>query len=355
VVTAATDPLAGVSPFPGFLSAAQGAVEFLHERIGLDLWLVTEVQDNRQVAVVAHPNQMVLPGMSLPWAEGFCSRMVAGQGPRVASVTAAVPAYAGLALGPAQRVAAYLGVPLLRSDGTLYGTLCGFALRAQPVTLGRHLPLVEHMARMLGTVLAQEEVAAQREELIAQAIADSERDVLTGLLNRRGWERAVEQEEARCRRTGSGAIVVVLDLDGLKSVNDTEGHAAGDAYLRCVADVLTENSRPTDVVARIGGDEFAVLAGRAGPAPSGSEASDFALVERLERRLAATGCSASVGMSGRRGARDINWADDNRGADGNNGAGDSNGAGNGIAAAWSVADAAMYAVKIRRRAERGRD
>src|SRR4051812_19289306 len=111
-MTATVAALDGVTPFEDFRSAAQGAVEFLHDRIGLDLWLVTEVKHDRQYAVVAHPSRPVQPGMSIPWAEGFCRRMVAGEAPRVASVTAAVPAYAGLTFGPAVRVAAYVGVPL---------------------------------------------------------------------------------------------------------------------------------------------------------------------------------------------------------------------------------------------------
>jgi hypothetical protein len=150
----------GVPPWADFPAAAQGAVEFLHQRLGLDLWMVTEIENDRQVAVVAHPSGMVLPGMSLPWADTFCSRMVAGTGPRVATVTAAVPAYAGLRWGPTASVAAYVGVPLVRGDGALYGTICGIAARAQPPGLSRNLPLVEMIARMLSTVLSQQVGAA---------------------------------------------------------------------------------------------------------------------------------------------------------------------------------------------------
>jgi diguanylate cyclase len=323
-MAAVADTLTGMSPYSDFASAAQGAVEFLHERVGLDLWLVTQLRDDQQVALVAHPKRLVLPGMSIPWAEGFCRRMVAGEGPRVASVTAAVPAYAGLALGPAQRVAAYLGVPLLRSDGALFGTLCGFGLRAQPASLARHLPLAEHTARMLSTVLAQEGAAVAQEEVIRAAIADSERDAVTGLLNRRGWERAIEVEEARCRRSGAAAAVVALDLDGLKSVNDSQGHGAGDDYLRTVAEILVDHSRPTDVVARVGGDEFAVLLNRPSvPGGPGYDDGDTAYLQRLQGQLAAAHCSASIGLSRRR--------DD------------------GLDAAWARADSAVYDVKLGRR------
>jgi diguanylate cyclase len=323
-VTDQSDARAGVHPYTDFSEASQGAVEFLHERIGLDLWLVTRVEDDRQVAVVAHPRQVVEPGMAIPWAEGFCSRMVEGKGPRIASVTAAVPAYAGLSFGPAKRVSAYVGVPLLRDDGALFGTLCGFGMRAQPPSLNRHLPLVEHTARMLSTVLAQEGAAVARQHRIEQVLAESERDALTGLLNRRGWERAMEVEEARCRRQGVEATVVVLDLDELKSVNDAAGHAAGDDYLRRVAQVLVDNSRPIDVVARTGGDEFAVLIARPTGDGDAESHSNIAYLERLSGQLAAAECAASVGMARRRDS-------------------------DGIFGAWQRADAAMYEAKGGRR------
>lgn len=321
------DPLAGVAPFGDFLSAAHGAVQFLHARVGLDLWLVTQVVDERQVAVAASPQTLVAPGMGIPWAEGFCSRMVAGRGPRVASVTAAVPAYAGLSFGPAKRVSAYLGVPLVRADTGLFGTLCGFGVRAQPPTLNRHLPLVEHTARLLSTVLAQEGAVVSWERRLDRVIEESERDVLTGLLNRRGWERAVRLEETRCRRDGSGAVVIVLDLDDLKSVNDAAGHAAGDDYLRRTATVLRDNSRPNDVVARTGGDEFAVLINQ--PPGRRDAAADAAYVARLAGQLADADCAVSIGYAPRRATGDE------------------------IAAAWARADEAMYEAKARGRSQRG--
>jgi GAF domain-containing protein len=79
--------------------------------------------------------------------------MVSGVGPRVATVTAATPAYRDLRTGLTERVAAYIGVPLVTREGTLFGTLCGLSVRAQPRTLVRFLPVVEMTARMLSTML----------------------------------------------------------------------------------------------------------------------------------------------------------------------------------------------------------
>lgn len=83
-------------------------------------------------------------------------------------------------------------------------------------------------------------------------------DGLTGLLNRRAAIDAVERDLARARRAGGRLFALFIDLDGLKALNDTYGHAVGDDALREFADVLRSSTRDGDVVARIGGDEFLV-------------------------------------------------------------------------------------------------
>lgn len=87
------------------------------------------------------------------------------------------------------------------------------------------------------------------------------RDTLTPLFNRRYFEQAVAVSIAHCQRYGSRSALLFIDVDDLKSINDTFGHAAGDEALRAIAQVLLANVRSTDVVARIGGDEFALLLG----------------------------------------------------------------------------------------------
>ncbi|HEY1749353.1 MAG TPA: GGDEF domain-containing protein [Xanthobacteraceae bacterium] len=84
-------------------------------------------------------------------------------------------------------------------------------------------------------------------------------DPLTGTLNRRGFERELKRSLAYVKRYGATAALIYLDLDGFKTVNDRLGHAAGDAALKAVAAALCSRVRASDIVARIGGDEFAVL------------------------------------------------------------------------------------------------
>ncbi|HEX8721031.1 MAG TPA: diguanylate cyclase [Pyrinomonadaceae bacterium] len=84
-------------------------------------------------------------------------------------------------------------------------------------------------------------------------------DHLTGLANRRRFERQLEREVARTERYGRPFCLLIVDVDNFKEVNDTYGHDAGDEVLRCVANVIQSGTRGIDTGARIGGDEFAVI------------------------------------------------------------------------------------------------
>jgi diguanylate cyclase (GGDEF)-like protein len=112
--------------------------------------------------------------------------------------------------------------------------------------------LAAEVARLEGELAA---ARAHLHELEAQA----EVDPLTGVLNRRGFDRELKRAVAYVARYGGSAALVYLDLDRFKPVNDRHGHAAGDAVLKGIAATLLSRVRASDSVARIGGDEFAVL------------------------------------------------------------------------------------------------
>lgn len=117
------------------------------------------------------------------------------------------------------------------------------------------------------------------------------RDALTGLLNRGGWDLAVENAQRRCRADQTEACVLMIDLDGLKRINDTQGHAAGDAMIQTAAKALQVAARRSDTLARLGGDEFAYLA------VDCDDDMAAALVERFEEALAADRIAASIGYA----------------------------------------------------------
>lgn len=101
--------------------------------------------------------------------------------------------------------------------------------------------------------------ARLREGEVAMVTADAITDPLTGILNRRGFTNVAQRELERAQRYGHPLALAFVDVRGLKTVNDTRGHQAGDELLKQVAALLTASSRSHDVVGRIGGDELAVM------------------------------------------------------------------------------------------------
>lgn len=94
----------------------------------------------------------------------------------------------------------------------------------------------------------------------------SSRDALTGLANRRQFEAAINREVDRVARNGEPALLLTLDIDHFKRVNDTHGHAAGDEVIKSVAASLQDCVRPMDTVARVGGEEFSIILPNCPPA-----------------------------------------------------------------------------------------
>ena len=87
----------------------------------------------------------------------------------------------------------------------------------------------------------------------------SSRDALSGLANRRSFQAAIAREADRVARSGEPALLLMVDIDRFKRINDQHGHVAGDTVLRAVAAALAHCVRPMDLVARLGGEEFAII------------------------------------------------------------------------------------------------
>lgn len=100
---------------------------------------------------------------------------------------------------------------------------------------------------------------AEQTARIADLEALSVTDELTGLLNRRGFDRELRRTLARAARTGETGLLLLCDVDSFKPINDTYGHQAGDTVLFAIAQLLRSGTRASDVAARLGGDEFAVI------------------------------------------------------------------------------------------------
>lgn len=84
-------------------------------------------------------------------------------------------------------------------------------------------------------------------------------DQLTNLLNRKGFEKALRERVELAKRNGNRLVGIFIDADGLKGINDNQGHEAGDVYLKNIAELLKQSARQTDIVSRWGGDEFVIV------------------------------------------------------------------------------------------------
>jgi diguanylate cyclase (GGDEF)-like protein len=125
-----------------------------------------------------------------------------------------------------------------------------------------------------------------------RSFGESITDALTGLMNRKGWDLVVGQLESSLGST-SDAAVIYVDLNDLRITNNTLGHAAGDALIKKAAFALAQNTRRGDFSARIGGDEFVLLA-------SGCDPANLDLViNRIKESFVACGVKASIGACAR--------------------------------------------------------
>ena len=121
--------------------------------------------------------------------------------------------------------------------------------------------------------------AAWLQGLIDALVNLSSRDALTGLANRRAFELALAREIDRVARSGEPALLLGLDIDHFKRVNDSHGHNAGDQVIKAVASALIDSVRPMDLVARVGGEEFAIIL------PNCGSAFGETVAERVRRRV----------------------------------------------------------------------
>lgn len=157
----------------------------------------------------------------------------------------------------ADRIGREEGVNTLpRVGGTLEVVHLSQALRSLLRRVGMAEQQLEEAARDAQSFAAEARELSQDIERLRKL---SETDPLTGLLNRRAFLAAAERQVAYARRYGRNIAIVVADIDHFKRVNDTHGHAAGDAVIREVAAKLQAAARDTDMVARFGGEEFVVL------------------------------------------------------------------------------------------------
>ena len=167
----------------------------------------------------------------------------------------------------------YLGAPLIDSQGKPFGVI-------SVISLTEDAAFYPDDTEALSIVASQVAMAIERKRLEAELTLQATTDELTGIANRRHFLASVASEVKRSERYGSGCALLLLDIDHFKRVNDTFGHGVGDSVLRQVATICAGTLRSTDLLGRIGGEEFAILL------IESSERDSLQTAERLRQKIA---------------------------------------------------------------------
>ena len=224
-----------------------------------------------------------------------------------------------LLLGSLAQLLALTGV-LAAASPAHYGQLIGFALGFVMLSLGlteglslqrrerieaqrqaleasaalareREASFVELELRVALRTVELQQAKAALERLNRELLHQSQTDPLTGLSNRRHFERVFQQEIRRATRAEAPLAVLLVDIDHFKAVNDTHGHTLGDECLRCVAEVLRQHAqRAGEAAARYGGEEFVIAL------PGSDPLSAYGVAERIRQEVAALELQGEQGM-----------------------------------------------------------
>lgn len=279
-------------------------LEMLEVVTGLESTYLTSIDEENAIQIIElarNTGELTIPeGLTVPWSDTLCKRCL-DQGRRVVSNVSEVwgDSEAAAELG----IETYASAPIMGSGGQVIGTLCAAGKTSQTLS-----PRARSALNLFSKLIAQH---IEREKLLAQLRDSNEfltrfslTDSLTELPNRRALYDELGRLLARAAREGSYVIVGMFDLDGFKQVNDQHGHVAGDQLLKHCAGRLAGIIRKTDMLARIGGDEFAFV----GPGPVNEDDANHAALELAARaaditagvyplrdvRLAYPGASAGV-------------------------------------------------------------
>lgn len=286
--------------FKKFEEAGQIVLKFLYQRFGFNLWMITRAEGDDWIVLQTEDNGYnVKPGQVFRWADSFCSHMVKGKAPTIAPRSEDIPLYASAPINKLVAIKAYIGQPLTNEDGSLFGTLCAIDPLPKSEAILKDAGIVEVLGKMLSYTFQAELREVEHLRKLERIEFESLTDVLTGLFNRRAWDKLVHLEEERCKRYGHPTAVLMIDLNDLKVINDTFGHFAGDELIKKAASTLKKCIRTNDILARLGGDEFAILS-----IENNKEGAEV-LLERILQAFEEVNISTAIGLAMRNPAHGI--------------------------------------------------
>ncbi|HVE10288.1 MAG TPA: sensor domain-containing diguanylate cyclase [Paraburkholderia sp.] len=263
---------------------ARPLLEMLEVVSGLESTYLTSIDEEagvQNVDFARNVGDLQIPeGLAVPWSDTLCKRCLE-EGRRFTSDVSQLwpDSAAAAALG----ITTYASAPVMASNGAVIGTLCAASKRSEELS-----PRARSTLNLFSKLIAQH---IEREKLLGELRQSNEylarfalTDSLTGLPNRRALRDELGRLLARAARDGSYVIVGMIDLDDFKQINDRHGHATGDAFLKACTQRLEGVARDTDMLARVGGDEFVLVA----PGPVDAKDADRAAAALAERSVSVT-------------------------------------------------------------------
>lgn len=268
-------------------------LDMLGNITGMESTYLTSVhpeQNLQKVRYARNSGRMhIAEGLCVPWEDTLCKRSL-DMG--ITATNQVSVLWGDSAAARQLGIKTYLSAPVFNTDGLLLGTLCAASSDTLPITHEIETLLLL-FANIIANFIERELLVESLQVANAQLTSYAMTDALTGLPNRRALFDHLDRLLAQAVRNRFSILVSVVDLDGFKQINDQHGHQAGDEFLKSVAQRLQSGLRATDMLGRMGGDEFVIVG--PGPAWPKDDAPGALITEgepaqagaTLQRRLAA--------------------------------------------------------------------
>lgn len=228
-----------------------------------------DFEAQRQQILFAHnSSEMQIPeGFSVPWNDSLCKRALDD---RCIFSNDVAERWRSCIAAQDLGIATFFSIPVRLTDGSLFGTLCATSRERQPYNIEGE-QVMNLFANLISHYVEKETLVQQLQAANVALEMHSYTDELTGLPNRRALFKHLAAQFARAGEQQRSTLLVFIDLDDFKAINDRFGHPCGDSFLIQIGERLKARIRSGDIFGRLGGDEFLLI----GPCPEPAEQQEY--------------------------------------------------------------------------------
>ncbi|HBM3081179.1 sensor domain-containing diguanylate cyclase [Klebsiella michiganensis] len=232
----------------------------------------------RQHIMYAHnSSEMQIPeGFSVPWNDSLCKRALDD---RCIFSNDVAERWRSCLAAQDLGIATFFSIPVRLTDGSLFGTLCATSRARQPYNIEGE-QVMNLFANLISHYVEKETLVQQLRAANVALEMHSYTDELTGLPNRRSLFKHLAAQFSQAREQQRSVLLIFIDLDDFKAINDRFGHPCGDSFLIQIGERLAARVRSGDIVGRLGGDEFLIV----GPGPDSADQQEY--IAALRQALA---------------------------------------------------------------------